>query len=134
MMSLMILILAIGLGLIVIRLEGILIGVTANTSDEQTFDLVTDRQLHDILGESARLLTELHEHNKQTGTYSSVEEFIAKIKGTETNRVLALSYVTPQEIREKLRPFPFGLSFLFGGTFFWLITEIAVGTLFENFY
>ena len=134
MMSLMILILAIGLALIVIRLEGILIGVTANTSDEQTFDLVTDRQLHDILGESARFLTELHEHNKQTGTYSSVEEFIAKIQGTDTNRELALRYVTPQEIKENFRPFPFGLSFLFGGTFFWLITEIAVGTLFENFY
>ena len=130
----MILVLAIGLGLIVIRLEGILIGVTANTPDEQTFALVSNRQLQDILGESAKFLTELDEHNKQTGTYSSVEEFIAKIKGTETNRELALRYVTPREIKEKLRPFPFGLSFLFGGTFFWLITEIAVGTLFENFY
>ena len=125
MISLMVLILIAGLGLVILRLEKlseILIGLSENR-----LIALSDSQLVKLCQNSGRFQSDYNEHAKEVKV--SKIDFVSKKRQEDPSFVL--QYTTDADIRSELSGSGGGFLFIIIGCMLLVFAEIAFGSLFQ---
>ena len=126
MLSLMILVLILGLGLIVLRLEKISGDITALAGDPES--ALSNDQLVKLFFGSRSFKDDFTDFKKQSPE-SRMVDFIAQNRG---NPDFILRYTTKANLKRELEGNSYGIAFIAIGCVIWLIMELAIGTLFNS--
>ena len=126
MISFMILILIVGLGLVILRLEKlsmILIGLSENR-----LSALSESQLVKLCQNSGKFQSDYQSERAKEATLSKID-FVSKKR--EEDPSFVLQYTTDANIRNELSASGGGSLFILIGCIFLVFAEIAFGTLFR---